>query len=118
MDSARLLADKARLEENLRATEAFAAHRDDVAIWQLISLLLVGALNRCLHLCIEVGSDIAKLFLHITHNLPLRCGGEGIAPLCQDFHEVFSQVSTGQIQAKDGMWKGVPLVDRNRVRYA
>merc|ERR1739848_452350 len=40
MDAAGLLAHKARLEENLRATEALAADGDDITIGELVSLLL------------------------------------------------------------------------------
>merc|ERR1719373_49373 len=36
-----LLADEARLEQHLRAAEALAADGDDVAVWQLVRLLLV-----------------------------------------------------------------------------
>ena len=40
MDATRLLAIKAGLEQHLRASEAPAANSDDVAIWELVGLLL------------------------------------------------------------------------------
>merc|ERR1712013_273718 len=58
MNAAGLLAHEAGLEEHLRAAEALASDGDDVAIWQLIGLLLIGALRCLLHLSIEVQGDV------------------------------------------------------------
>ncbi len=44
VDARGFLADEARLEEHLGAAEALAADSDDVAVWELVSLLLVGTL--------------------------------------------------------------------------
>ena len=41
VNAAGLLADQAGLEENLRAADALAADSDDVAVWELVSLLFV-----------------------------------------------------------------------------
>lgn len=42
---------------------------------------------------------------------PLTSGDERVATLCQDLHQVVSEVPTGQVQAHDGMWQSVPLID-------
>merc|ERR1719238_1917430 len=71
VDSAGLLSNETRLEQNLRATEALVANSNDVAVRELISLLLVRALTRSLHLAVKVERNVAELLLHITHNLTL-----------------------------------------------
>lgn len=39
------------------------------------------------------------------------CGHEGIATLSEDFHQVVSEVATGQVQTHDGVWQGIALID-------
>merc|ERR1712028_177800 len=65
VNAACLLADKARLEEDLRAAEALASDGDDVAIWKLVSLLLVRALRGLLHLSVEIQCNVGELLLDI-----------------------------------------------------
>ena len=48
MNDADLLADKAGLEEDLKAAEALASDSDEVAIWKLVSLLFVRVLRKLL----------------------------------------------------------------------
>lgn len=45
----------------------------------------------------------------------LTSGDKGVAALRQDFHEVVGQVPACQVQAHDGVWQGVALVDRHVV---
>ena len=118
VDAAGLLAHEAGLEKDLRAAEALGTHGDDVAVWQLIRLLLVAALARRLHLAVEIQRDVAKLLLDVADNLTLRRGGEGVAALGQDLHHVLREVTAGQVQSEDGMGQGVALVDRHGVRHA
>ena len=113
-----ILADEVRLEEHLGATEALAAHRDDVPVRKLIRLLLRVALGRRLHLRVEVQGDVAKLLLNVANDFSLGGRREGVAALCQDLHHVFGQVSTSQVKTQDRMRQGVALVDRHRVRDA
>mmetsp|Transcript_51721 Transcript_51721/g.112907 ORF Transcript_51721/g.112907 Transcript_51721/m.112907 type:complete len:390 (-) Transcript_51721:68-1237(-) len=115
VDAAGLLPDEARLEEHLRAAEALAADRDDVAIRQLVGLLLVGALRRRLHLRIEVQGDVGELLLHVAHNLALRRRGEGVAALREDLHEVLREVPARKVKTEDGVRQRVALVDRHGV---
>merc|ERR1711879_774872 len=84
MDAASLLTDEARLVQHLRATEPLTAHSNDVAIRELVSLLLIRALSSCLHLGVEVQGDVTQLFLDITHDLTLCSGGEGVSALSED----------------------------------
>merc|ERR1712190_385919 len=63
MDAACLLANEAGLEEDFGAAEALAADGNDVAIWQLVSLLLVRALCSCLHLGVIIQCDVRQLLL-------------------------------------------------------
>merc|ERR1712108_104277 len=54
--------------------------------------------------------DIAQLLLDVPHNLPLGSGGEGLAPLGEDLHEVVSEVTASQVEPEDGVGKGVSLI--------
>ena len=46
MDAVGLFSDERRLEQHFRATEPFAADRDDVTIGEFIRFLLLAALRR------------------------------------------------------------------------
>ena len=61
VDSHRLLAHQAGLEQHLWAAEAFAVQRDDVPIRQLVGLRTIAALRCRLQLTVEVQGDVAKL---------------------------------------------------------
>lgn len=39
------------------------------------------------------------------------CGHKGIASLCEDLHEVVSEVTASQVKAHDGMGQCVALID-------
>ena len=71
VDTAGLLAQQARLEEDLRTSESLRAHGDDVSVGQLVGLLLVAALAGRLHLAVEVQRDVAQLLLHVFDDLTL-----------------------------------------------
>ena len=99
------------LEEALGAAESFGADGDDVAIGELVGLLLVGGLGRLLHLGVEVEGHVGELLLDVAHNFALGGGGEGVTALGQDLHHVLGQSTTGQIQTQDSVGKGVTFVD-------
>ena len=69
-----------------------------------------------MHLLLKVKSNVAELLLDVTDNLTLGSGGERIATLGEDLHEVVSQITTGQVQTEDGVGKGITLVDGDGVR--
>mmetsp|Transcript_41744 Transcript_41744/g.75496 ORF Transcript_41744/g.75496 Transcript_41744/m.75496 type:complete len:285 (+) Transcript_41744:610-1464(+) len=118
MDAAGLLAYKAWLEEHLWAAEALAAHSDDVAVWQLVGLLLVAALRGSLHFGVEIQGNVGQLLLHVAHDLTLSSGGEGVAALCEDLHQVLGQITAGQVQTQNGVRQRIALVDGHGVRHA
>ena len=115
MDTSRLHTQEAGLEEGLGASETLVADGDDLTVGKLVALLQAGAGSSSSHLLFEVQSHIAQLLLDVTHDLTLGSGGEGVATLGEDLHQVVCQVTTGQIQTEDGMGESVSLVDGHGV---
>merc|ERR1711923_52866 len=115
MDAAGLHAQEGRLEEGLRGTEPLIANGDDLAIGKFIRLLQGGGGSSGSHLLLEVKSNIAKLFLDVTDNLPLSSGGERVATLSKDLHEVVGELATSQVQTEDGMRKSITFIDGDSV---
>ena len=60
---------------------------------------------------LEVEGDIAQLFFDITNDFTLGSGGEGVATLGEDFHQVVGQVTAGEIETENGVGEGISLVD-------
>merc|ERR1719198_2359876 len=116
VDTARLLADEAGLEEHLGASEALVAHGDDVTVWEFVGLLFVRAVCRLLHLSVEIQGDVAQLLLHVTDDLALGCCREGVTTLSEDLHHVLREVAARKIEAQDRVRQRVALVDGNGVR--
>uniref|UniRef100_A0A8C0IZE3 Actin n=1 Tax=Chelonoidis abingdonii TaxID=106734 RepID=A0A8C0IZE3_CHEAB len=54
---------------------------------------------------------LMKILTESAHNFPFGRGGEAVASLRQDLHEVVGQITTSQVQTQDGMGQGVALVD-------
>merc|ERR1719295_953264 len=98
VDTAGLHTKEGRLEESLRGTEPLVADGDDLAIGQLVGLLKGGGGSSGGHLLLEVEGDIAELLLDVTDNLTLSSGGERVAPLGEDLHEVVGQLTASQVQ--------------------
>ena len=115
VDTSRLHSQEAGLEEGLGAPESLVSDGDHLTVRELVALLEAGAGGGSSHLLLEVQSNIAELLLDVTDDLTLGSGGEGIATLSEDLHEVVSQVTAGQVQTEDGMGKGVSLIDGNCV---
>merc|ERR1740138_1338469 len=107
MNPARLLSDETRLEENLGATESLATDSDDVPVWELVGLLLVRAFGRSFHFRVEVERDVAEFLLDIPDDFAFSRGGEGVAALGEDFHQVFREVAARKIKAKDSVRQGI-----------
>merc|ERR1712106_983689 len=55
--------------------------------------------------------NIAEFLLDVTDNLPLGSGGERVATLSEDLHEVVGELTTSQVQTEDGMGKGITFID-------
>merc|ERR1712020_337128 len=115
MDTAGLHAQEGRLEEGLRGTEPLIANGDDLAIGKLIGLLQGGGGSSSGHLLLKVEGNIAQLLLDVPDNLPLCSGGEGVASLCEDLHQVISEVTAGEVKPEDSVGKSVAFVDGNGV---
>merc|ERR1712095_90912 len=115
MDTAGLHAEEGRLEEGLRGTEPLIANGDDLAIGQLVGLLKGGGGSSGGHLLLEVKGNIAELLLDVTDNLTLSGGGERVAPLGEDLHEVVGQLTASQVQTEDGVGEGITFIDGDSV---
>merc|ERR1712236_3801 len=115
MDTAGLHSQEAGLEESLRAPEPFVANSNDLAVRELIGLLKGGGGSSSGHLLLEVQSDIAELLLDVSDNLSLSSGGEGVATLSKDLHQIAGQLTTSQVQADNGMGESITFIDRDTV---
>ena len=49
--------------------------------------------------------------------LEFTSGGERVATLCEDLHQVVGQVTAGQVQTEDGVGQGIALVDWHSVGH-
>merc|ERR1719372_17667 len=115
VDSASLHTKEGRLEESLGAPESLVADGDDLTVGKLVGLLEGGGGSGGGHLLLEVQGDVAELLLDVTDNLALSGGGEGVATLGEDLHEVVGELTASQIQADDGVGESVTLVDGDTV---
>merc|ERR1719147_353489 len=115
MDAAGFHSEEGRLEESLGAPEPLITNGDDLAVGKLIGLLKGGGGSSSGHLLLEVKGNIAELLLDVTDNLPLSSGGEGVAALSQDLHEVVGQLTASQVQTNNGVGEGITFIDRNTV---
>merc|ERR1712027_165980 len=115
VDAAGLHAQEGRLEEGLGAAEALVADGDDLTVGKLVGLLEGGGGGSGGHLLLEVQGDVAQLLLDVTDNLALGGGGERVAALGEDLHQVVGQLTASQVQTEDGVGKGITLVDGDGV---
>merc|ERR1719435_878989 len=115
MDSAGLHSQEGRLEQSLRAPEPLIANGDDLTVGQLIGLLQGGGGGSSGHLLLKVQGDVAQLFLDVMDNLALSGGGEGVATLGEDLHQVVGELTASQVQTDDGVGESVTLVDGDTV---
>merc|ERR1719292_17392 len=113
METAGLHSKEGRLEESLGAPEPLVTNGDDLAVGQLIGLLKGGGGSSSGHLLLEVQSDIAELLLDITDNLALSSGGERVATLSEDLHEIVGQFTSSKVKTDDGVRESVTFIDRD-----
>merc|ERR1712214_3760 len=116
MDTAGFHSQEGRLEEGLRGTEPLIANGDDLAVGKLIGLLQGGGGSSSSHFLLEVKGNIAELLLDVTGNLSLSSGGERVAPLGEDLHEVVGELTASQVQTEDGMGESITFIDGDGVR--
>merc|ERR1712131_93156 len=115
VDTAGLHAEEGRLEEGLRGTEPLVADGDDLAIGKLIGLLKGGGGGSGGHLLLEVKGNIAELLLDVTDNLTLSGGGERVASLGEDLHQVVGELTSSKVKTDDGMGEGITFIDGDGV---
>ena len=82
-----------------------------LAVRQLVGLLDGGGGGGGGQLLFVVDGHVGQLLLDVAHNLTLRAGGEGVAALSEDLHQVVRQVAPGQVQAGDGVRQRITLID-------
>ena len=117
VDAGRLHTQEGWLEEGLGAPEALVSDGDDLTVGKLVALLQGGGGGGGGHLLLEVEGDVAELLLDVAHNLTLGRGGERVATLGEDLHQVICEVTSGQVQTEDGVGQGVALVDGDSVGH-
>merc|ERR1712026_232755 len=111
VDTAGFHSEEGRLEEGFGGTEPLVANGDDLTVGKLIGLLKGGGGSSGGHLLLKVKGNVAELLLDVTDNLTLSGGGERVAPLGEDLHEVVGQLTASQVQTKDGVGESITLID-------
>merc|ERR1711931_129792 len=115
VDTAGFHSKEGRLEEGFGGTEPLVANGDDLTVGKLIGLLEGGGSGSGGHLLLEVEGDVAELLLDVTDNLALGGGGERVAPLGEDLHEVVGQLTASQVKTEDGVGEGITFIDGDGV---
>merc|ERR1711902_20665 len=115
MDTTGFHSQEGRLEEGLRGTEPLVADGDDLAVGKLIGLLKGGGGSGSGHFLLEVKGDVAELLLDVTDDLTFSGGGERVATLGEDLHEVVGELTSSKVKTDDGMGKRVTFIDGDTV---
>merc|ERR1712152_98322 len=115
VDTAGFHSKEGRLEEGLRGTEPLIANGDDLAVGKLIGLLKGGGGSSSGHLLLEVKGNIAELLLDVTDDLTLSGGGERVATLSEDLHEVVGELTSSEVKTDNGVGKGITFIDGDTV---
>merc|ERR1712083_1032655 len=111
MDTTGFHAKEGRLEESLRAAETLIANGDDLAVRKFIGFLKRGGSSCSGHLLLEVKGNIAELLLDVTDNLTLSSGGEGVATLCEDLHQVVGELTSSKVKTNNSMGESITFID-------
>merc|ERR1711887_287895 len=117
MDTAGFHTQERGLEEGLWGTETFVANGDNLAIGQFIGFLQGGGGSGSCHFLFEVKSNIAEFLLDVTDNFTLGGGGERVASLGEDLHEVVGELTASQVQTEDGVGESITFIDWDGVGY-
>merc|ERR1711970_788024 len=115
MDSASFHSKEGRLEESLRAAETLIANGDDLAVGKFIRLLKGCGGSSSGHLLLKVKGNIAELLLNVTDNLTFSGGGEGVATLSKDLHQVVGELTSSKIKTNNSMGEGITFIDGDTV---
>merc|ERR1719493_314734 len=115
MDTAGFHSQERGLEEGLGGTESLIADGDDLAVRKFIRLLQGGGGSSSGHFLFKVKGNIAELLLDVTDNLTLSSGGERVAALSEDLHQVVGELTSSEIKTNDGVGKGITFIDGDTV---
>merc|ERR1711942_458850 len=115
VDATGFHAKEGRLEESLGAAETFIANGNDLAIRKLIGFLKRGGGSSSGHLLLKIKSNIAELLLDVTDNLTLSSGGEGVATLSEDLHQVVGELTSSKIKTNNSVGEGITFIDWDTV---
>merc|ERR1719154_83785 len=115
MDATGFHSQERRLEESLWATETFISNGDDLSVGKLIRLLKGGRGSSSGHFLFKVKSNIAELLLDVTDNFTLSSGGERVATLSEDLHEVVGQLTASKVKTDNSMGKSITFIDWDSV---
>merc|ERR1740128_1532933 len=59
--------------------------------------------------------NVAELLLDVTDNLALSSGGERVATLSEDLHQVVGEFTSSKIKTDNGVGKGITFIDWDTV---
>merc|ERR1712064_57946 len=93
------------------AAETLIANGDDLAVGKLIRLLKGGGGSSGGHFLLEVKGNIAELLLDVTDNLTLSSGGERVATLSEDLHQVVGELTSSKVKTDNSMGKDITFID-------
>jgi len=93
VDTAGFHSEEGWLEKRFWASESFISDGDDLSVGKLVRFLQGRGGGGGGHLLFEVESDVAKLLLDVTDDFTLGRGGEGVASLREDLHEVIGEIT-------------------------
>ena len=99
--------DQRRLEYGFWASEPLVSYGYDLSVGELVRFLVAIGRGRLNHVGIIVQSHETDLLLEISYDLTLGRRGETVASFGENLHQVIGEVSPGEVQSKDGVWKGV-----------
>merc|ERR1740119_65745 len=115
MDTTGLHTKEGRLEQSLRAPEPLITNGDNLTVRKFIRLLQGGGGSSSGHLLLEIKSNIAEFLLDVTDNLSLSSGGERVATLSQDLHQVVGEFTSSKIKTDNGMGESITFIDWDTV---
>ena len=95
------------MEEGFWAPESLVTYSDNLSVRKLVRLLERAGTGSSCHFLFEVQGDVAKFLLDVPDDFPLSGGGERITSLCQDLHEVVSQITSSKVKTDDGVREGI-----------
>ena len=68
---------------------------------ELVGLLKRTGTGGSLHFLFEVEGDVTEFLLDVPDDFPLSGGGERVASLGQNLHQVIGQITSSQVQTKN-----------------